>query len=187
VRKIRKASIIAAVLIGGIAAVAAPATAQAASVTVYRICNNNSTKCLQPQGNSTGTVNVVQQTQNTSNLFQLWLVSFSGDYLKWTNYGTKNATGVNKCLGVSGGSQQAIAATIQATCDGTSNQQWFQDGSVATNLRFKNRGSNNTYCLGIDGASKSNGARAMQFKCDGKVNQNWTLKKVIITETLAPR
>ena len=150
----------------------------ASSKTYYKICNKNSGKCLTPKGSSTGTVDLVQQPYNAADT-QLWDVTASpdGNYLNFKSLATKST----KCVGLSGGSQEAITPAIQAPCDKKPNQDWNFSGDDYNSLTLLSRGSNFKYCLGVSGASKSNGAAVEQFKCDGKVNQKWAFTKVEVT------
>lgn len=186
-RTTRTKNVIAAVLAGGLLAVASPAfaetqspkssepaplasssvKAEAAAAEPVGLRNLKSQKYIQPSGASTSVGARLVQQPLSSGAWQSWWLVADGSYTTfWNDYSGLNA-------GIDGGSTSAGAVGIQATPSGDLNQDWTLNWRSDTVFELKNRKSG--LCLGISGASTANGAVAAQFACDGTANQGWQL------------
>ncbi|MEP7125498.1 MAG: glycoside hydrolase family 6 protein [Byssovorax sp.] len=76
-----------------------------------------------------------------------------------------------KCVGVSSGSTNQGANVDQATCDGSSKQQWklHAVSSGVFELVVKHSG----LCMDVTAYSSNNGANIQQWPCDGSANKSW--------------
>jgi hypothetical protein len=73
-------------------------------------------------------------------------------------------------MGITSGSKDDGALVVQATCDGSDNQQWSLNPSGEYyNVSPRNSGK----CLGIAGGSLANGAQVIQWSCLENDNQSW--------------
>jgi Ricin-type beta-trefoil lectin domain-like len=77
----------------------------------------------------------------------------------------------DKCLDVSGVSQQKGAAVIQWPCHGGGNQRWRKVDVGGGYFRLV--ASHSGKCLDVSGASQQNGAAVIQWTCHAGLNQRW--------------
>ena len=77
------------------------------------------------------------------------------------------------CLGVEGGSTDAVDPVVQEGCGGGASQRWTtaDNGDGTVTFRVDHTGQ----CLDIEGGSTADGARLIQYPCHGGTNQRFTL------------
>jgi hypothetical protein len=98
--------------------------------------------------------------------------------LKWwpsIYYGKKvlRVKSSNKCVDVSGASNNRGANVYQYTCSGGKNQKWEFVPQFDGYYRIVAEHSNK--CLDVNDNSTSNGANVHQWDCHGKDNQKWKI------------
>ncbi|MGN9779272.1 RICIN domain-containing protein [Micromonospora sp. H33] len=77
----------------------------------------------------------------------------------------------NRCLGLDGGGEKAIAQL--ADCTGGPEQQWVANPVGADLVTLTNAATG--MCLDVEGGSGDDGAKLQQYGCHGQANQQWRL------------
>lgn len=98
-----------------------------------------------------------------------WVMSVNGYYqIKSVNS--------QRCLDVTGASNEDGVKVIQWACSNDDNQSWRLTpiGNGAYQVESKHS-SNPKKCLDVNGASKKEGANVIQYRCNGGGNQKWLI------------
>jgi len=126
------------------------------------IVNANSGKCVEVAGGGTTNRTNIQQGTCDGSAKQQWeAVPANGGFI------LRNPNS-DKCMDVSGVSQDNGATIWLFECRNTDNQTLTRDGAA---LKFKHSGK----CLDVSEASTDNGADIHQWTCHGRDNQSFTL------------
>lgn len=167
----------AAILLAGavLAATATPANAQPAPPASLRavfhpIKNVGTSKCLQPEGGSTGEATIVQMTCNGS-LTQQWQF-----FLIPGNTGAYHL--INQLSGLCmymNGPVAPGSPIAQVECTDVSNEDWISSAPPPEVVTLKSRAGHRptNLCIDVPGGQSTEGLPVQIFGCNGSLAQRW--------------